>query len=98
MLFPKITHSLILLPLSLSLFDVLTPSRHKLYKSAKDFDTDMAGIFEKARRWHDAGTEATLLLQVKAPDFWVITYFRGPSYSFPFSLMIIASLPSHHVM
>ncbi|KAF8798290.1 hypothetical protein BYT27DRAFT_7203401 [Phlegmacium glaucopus] len=51
---------------SISLKQIETRSRHKLYKSAKDFDTDMAHIFEKARKWHDPGTEAygmTLLLQ-----------------------------------
>ncbi|KAF8907675.1 hypothetical protein CPB84DRAFT_1674763 [Gymnopilus junonius] len=43
-----------------------TRARHKMYKSAKDFDLDMARLFEKARRWHDPATEAygrTLLLQ-----------------------------------
>uniref|UniRef100_A0A8H7Y6I3 Uncharacterized protein n=1 Tax=Psilocybe cubensis TaxID=181762 RepID=A0A8H7Y6I3_PSICU len=50
----------------ISLKQIETRTRHKLYKSAKDFDHDMARLFEKARRWHDPGTEAygrTLLLQ-----------------------------------
>ncbi|KAF8168499.1 hypothetical protein B0H34DRAFT_779785 [Crassisporium funariophilum] len=50
----------------ISLKQIETRTRHKFYKSAKDFDIDMARIFEKARRWHDPGSEAygrTLLLQ-----------------------------------
>ncbi|PPQ87841.1 hypothetical protein CVT25_009493 [Psilocybe cyanescens] len=50
----------------ISLKQIETRTRHKLYKSAKEFDHDMARLFEKARRWHDPGTEAygrTLLLQ-----------------------------------
>ena len=60
----------------------------------------MARIFEKARRWHDAGTEAygmTLLLQVKASDFRVITYFRR-IHSLSFFESDVASLPSYHVI
>ncbi|PPQ69200.1 hypothetical protein CVT26_003640 [Gymnopilus dilepis] len=50
----------------ISLKQIETRARHKMYKTAKDFDLDMARLFEKARRWHDPGTEAygrTLLLQ-----------------------------------
>ena len=64
-----------------------TRSRHKLYKSGKDFDTDMARIFEKARRWHDPGTEAygmTLLLQV-TPQ--LLCYHLLASCSFPFLVL-----------
>lgn len=38
-----------------------------MYKSAKEFDLEFARLFEKARRWHESGSEAygrTLLLQV----------------------------------
>ncbi|KAF4623280.1 hypothetical protein D9613_001420 [Agrocybe pediades] len=50
----------------LSLKQIETRTRHKMYKSSRDFDRDMMCLFEKARRWHDPGTEAygrTLLLQ-----------------------------------
>ncbi|PPQ63542.1 hypothetical protein CVT24_004772 [Panaeolus cyanescens] len=49
-----------------SLKVVETRARHKMYKSSKEFDMDMARIFERARRWHEPGTESygrCLLLQ-----------------------------------
>lgn len=45
-----------------------TRARHKMYKSSKEFDLEFAKLFEKARRVHEAGSEAygrALLLQVK---------------------------------
>ncbi|KAF9527101.1 hypothetical protein CPB83DRAFT_856749 [Crepidotus variabilis] len=50
----------------ISLKQIETRARHKLYKSSKDFDKDMARLFEKARRTHEPATEAygrALLLQ-----------------------------------
>ncbi|KDR68767.1 hypothetical protein GALMADRAFT_256616 [Galerina marginata CBS 339.88] len=50
----------------ISLKQIETRAKHKMYKAAKEFDLDMAQLFEKARRWHDPGTEAygrALLLQ-----------------------------------
>ncbi|KAJ3490189.1 hypothetical protein NLJ89_g11456 [Agrocybe chaxingu] len=50
----------------ISLKQIETRTRHKMYKNAKDFDKDMMRLFEKARRWHEPGTEAygrALLLQ-----------------------------------
>ncbi|KAF8972536.1 RSC complex protein [Flammula alnicola] len=50
----------------ISLKQIETRARHKMYKSSKEFDLDMVRLFEKARRWHEPGTEAygrTLLLQ-----------------------------------
>ena len=44
----------------------------------------MVRIFEKARRWHDPGSETcgmTLLLQV-TPNFCVITHFRRVHFLF----------------
>lgn len=44
-----------------------TRARHKMYKSSKEFDFEFARLFEKARRWHEPGSEAysrALLLQV----------------------------------
>ncbi|KAF8174741.1 RSC complex protein [Pholiota molesta] len=50
----------------ISLKQIETRARHKMYKSAKEFDLEFARLFEKARRWHESGSEAygrTLLLQ-----------------------------------
>ncbi|KIM39044.1 hypothetical protein M413DRAFT_447403 [Hebeloma cylindrosporum] len=50
----------------ISLKQIETRARHKMYKSSKDFDLEMARLFEKARRWHEPGSEAygrALLLQ-----------------------------------
>ncbi|KAF9482362.1 hypothetical protein BDN70DRAFT_436154 [Pholiota conissans] len=51
----------------ISLKQIETRARHKMYKSSKEFDLEFARLFEKARRWHESGSEAygrTLLLQV----------------------------------
>ncbi|KAA1468335.1 hypothetical protein DENSPDRAFT_863516 [Dentipellis sp. KUC8613] len=51
-------------PLSLKLVE--THARSKTYASNKDFDKEMARLFEKARRWHEQGSDAyghVLLLQ-----------------------------------
>ncbi|KAF9042166.1 hypothetical protein BJ165DRAFT_1415950 [Panaeolus papilionaceus] len=51
---------------AISLKSVETRARHKMYKSSKEFDMDMARIFERARRWHEPSTEnygRCLLLQ-----------------------------------
>ncbi|KAF9235837.1 hypothetical protein BU15DRAFT_77561 [Melanogaster broomeanus] len=51
-------------PLSLKLIE--GRARSKSYETSKDFDLDMARLFEKARRWYEPGTEPygrVLLLQ-----------------------------------
>ncbi|TFK38725.1 RSC complex protein [Crucibulum laeve] len=51
-------------PLSLKLIE--SRVRAKSYASSKEFDMEMARLFEKARRWHEPGTDAygrVLLLQ-----------------------------------
>ncbi|KAH7884088.1 hypothetical protein F5I97DRAFT_1813837 [Phlebopus sp. FC_14] len=50
----------------LSLMLIEGRARSNSYESSKDFDMDMARLFEKARRWHEPGTEPygrVLLLQ-----------------------------------
>jgi chromatin structure-remodeling complex subunit RSC1/2 len=62
-----------------------------MYKSSKDFDLEMARLFEKARRYHEPGSEAygrALLLQVSYDS----TLFppRNPTGD-------LASVPSNHL-
>lgn len=57
-----------------SMLDIIRPytpalqsrARHKNYTSSKEFDMDMAKLFEKARKWHEPTSEPygrILLLQ-----------------------------------
>ncbi|KAL0945642.1 hypothetical protein HGRIS_014795 [Hohenbuehelia grisea] len=69
-------------PLSLKLIE--SRARHKSYQSAKDFDMDMMRLFEKARRYHEPGSEAygkVLLLQRLYQSLTSTSPPHGPPYS-----------------
>lgn len=73
--------------------DVLqTRARHKMYKSSKEFDLEFGKLFEKARRVHEAGSEAygrALLLQVKP--------FCHSASTAALILGITAAVPGYHI-
>ena len=62
-----------------------------MYKSSKDFDLEMARLFEKARRYHEPGSEPygrALLLQVSYDS----TLFPARNLTGD-----LASVPSNHL-
>ncbi|KAH7909756.1 hypothetical protein BJ138DRAFT_1154503 [Hygrophoropsis aurantiaca] len=69
-------------PLSLKLIEGRVKSQS--YETSKDFDLDMARLFEKARRWHEPRTEPygrVLLLQRLYQALTSSLPLAGPPYS-----------------
>ncbi|EJD04577.1 uncharacterized protein FOMMEDRAFT_167736 [Fomitiporia mediterranea MF3/22] len=69
-------------PLSLKLIE--SKARAKEYASSKEFDVDMIRLFEKARRWHDIGSDQygdVLLLQRLYQALTSPTPPPGPPYA-----------------
>ncbi|KAF4584606.1 hypothetical protein EYR38_001835 [Pleurotus pulmonarius] len=72
-------------------------ARHKNYASSKEFDMDMAKLFEKARRWHGPTSEPygrVLLLQRLYHALTSAKPPPGPPYSSTSNFAFMAAGPS----
>ncbi|KAJ8518925.1 hypothetical protein ONZ45_g4070 [Pleurotus djamor] len=73
-LIPNLSYSA---PLSLKLIE--SRARHKNYATSKDFDMDMVRLFEKARRWHESGTEPYGRVLILQRLYQALTSHKPPS-------------------
>ncbi|RDB21230.1 Chromatin structure-remodeling complex subunit rsc1 [Hypsizygus marmoreus] len=83
-------------PVSLKLIE--HHARNKTYNSSKEFDMEMARLFEKARRWHKPGTEpygSVLLLQRLYQALMSPTPPPGPPYHTTTNFAALRAGPGH---